>query len=124
MNAGAGGDRLEQRLHIEAGRRQQGLRRGVRAGSNGAGASQDRPLSATMRRTSEKPLECRPEEGRPSATSPTFNPGARQQAAAFGGADGKAREIVVALRIEARHFRGFAADQGAARFDAGRRRCL
>ena len=41
--------------------------------------------------------------------------GARQDAAALGSADRKAREIVVAGVIEARHLGGFAADQRAAR---------
>ncbi len=43
---------------------------------------------------------------------------ARQQRAAFGGADRKAAEIVVAVLVEAGHFRGLAADQGAAAFPA------
>jgi hypothetical protein len=43
---------------------------------------------------------------------------ARQQRAAFGGADREAREIVVAVLVEPGHFRGFAADQRAAGFPA------
>ena len=39
---------------------------------------------------------------------------ARQQLAALGGADGKAGEVVVVVRVEAGHFRGLAADQRAA----------
>ena len=43
---------------------------------------------------------------------------ARQQRAAFGRADRKARQIVVAVLVEPGHFRGLAADQGAAGFPA------
>ena len=43
---------------------------------------------------------------------------ARQQRAALGSADCKAREVVIAVLVESRHFRGFAADQGAAGFAA------
>ena len=42
----------------------------------------------------------------------------RQQRAAFGGADCKAREIVIAVLVETRHLGGFTADQGAAGFPA------
>ena len=47
----------------------------------------------------------------------------RQQLAAFGGADGKAGEIVVAGAIHAGHFGGLAADQRAAGLRGSRRRC-
>ena len=39
----------------------------------------------------------------------------RQQVLAFGGTHREAREVIVAAVIHARHFRRFAADQGAAR---------
>ena len=44
------------------------------------------------------------------------NIGRRQQRAAFGGADGKTAEIVIAVLVEPGHFRGLAADQGTAGF--------
>ena len=44
--------------------------------------------------------------------------GPRQQRAALGGANRKAGEIVIAVLVEARHFRGLAADQRAAGFAA------
>ena len=96
----------------------------MRDGSNGAGASQGRPLRATMRRTSEKPLECSARGGQAERDVADFQSGARQQAAALGGADGKAGQIVVALGVEAGHFGRFAADQGAAGFDAAGRDAL
>src|SRR6202000_848217 len=40
--------------------------------------------------------------------------GPRQQAAAFGGADREAAEVVIAVLVEAGHFGGLAADQRAA----------
>ena len=46
-----------------------------RGGSNGAEASHARPVRATMRRTSENPLEWTPDDGRPKTRSPGFNPG-------------------------------------------------
>jgi hypothetical protein len=45
----------------------------------------------------------------------------RQQALAAHGADGKAGEVVVVAVIDARHFRGLAADQRAADLAAGGR---
>ena len=45
---------------------------------------------------------------------------ARQYVLASDGADGKAREIIVAALIDAGHFRGLAADQRAAGLAAGR----
>ncbi len=44
--------------------------------------------------------------------------GTRQQRAALGRTHRKAREVVVAIPVEPRHFRGLAADQGAAGFPA------
>ena len=46
--------------------------------------------------------------------------GLGQQRAALDRADGEAREIIVAFRVETRHFRGLAAEQRAARLDAAR----
>ena len=46
---------------------------------------------------------------------------ARQDGVALGGADRKAREVVVAGLIEARHLGGLAADQRAAGFTAALR---
>ena len=43
---------------------------------------------------------------------------ARQQRAALGGPHRKAREVVIAVLVEPRHFGGLAADQGAAGFPA------
>ena len=42
----------------------------VVAGAHGHGAAYESPARSTTLRTSEKPFECRPEEGRPSRTSP------------------------------------------------------
>ena len=39
-------------------------------GAQGHGSAYESPARATTLRTSEKPFECRPEEGRPSRTSP------------------------------------------------------
>src|SRR5256885_17110197 len=44
---------------------------------------------------------------------------AGEQSFSLDGADDEAGEIVFTGRIEAGHFRGFAADEGAARFAAG-----
>ena len=55
--------------------------------------------------------------------SPSAMSRARQQAAALGGADGKAGEIVVVAVIEAGHFRGLAADQRAAGLAAADAKC-
>ena len=68
-----------------------------------------------MRRTSEKPLEWRPDEARPedARRRPTMV-AARQDRVALDGADREAREVVVAAGIDARHLRRLAADQGAA----------
>ena len=48
-----------------------------------------------------------------------LQPLARQQSPPLRRADREAREIEISLRVEARHFRGLAADQRAAGFDAG-----
>ena len=69
-------------------------------------------------RTSEKPLECTPDEAKPDHRVAGGDIGARQQRAAFGGADRKAREVVIAVLVEPGHFGGFAADQRAAGFPA------
>ena len=82
--------------------------------SNGAGAFHFSLDLATTLRTSEKPLECTPDEARPSMTSPARDVGARQHGVALDRADRKAREIVVVAVIEAGHLRGLAADQRAA----------
>ena len=66
-----------------------------------------------MRRTSEKPLECTPEERQPEDDVAGGDVRPRQQRAALGGADGKAGEIVILAGIKARHFGGLAADQRA-----------
>ena len=65
-------------------------------------------------RIKEKPLECGPEEGSPSTTSPArvFEPS--MMASFSTDADAKAREIVVRAVIHAGHLGGFAADQRAA----------
>ena len=47
--------------------------------------------------------------------------GSRQNIRPRHGAHRKAREVIVAVLIETRHFSGLAADQSAARFLAGRR---
>jgi hypothetical protein len=39
-------------------------------GENGAGASKPRPEFSTILRTSEKPLECTPDEANPITASP------------------------------------------------------
>lgn len=49
-------DRLQKRLHIDAGRRQQRFAK-LLAIREGAGASQPRPETDTILRTSEKPFE-------------------------------------------------------------------
>ena len=46
------------------------------------------------------------------------NISARQQRAALGRSDRKAREVVIAVLVESRHLGGFAADQGATGFPA------
>ena len=66
-----------------------------------------------MRRTSEKPLEWRPEEARPKQHVAFDDVVGRQQLAALGRADREAREVVVVAVIHAGHFRGLAADQRA-----------
>ena len=48
---------------------------------------------------------------------------AGQERAALGGADGEAREVVIALGVEARHLGGLAADQRAAGLAGSPRRC-
>ena len=85
----------------------------VLPGANGAGSSQPRPDRSTTRRTSEKPLEWTPEEGSARIDVACLEIGARQQLGALDGAHGKSGEVVVAFCIEARHLRGFAADQCA-----------
>src|ERR1700733_144272 len=77
----------------------------VRAGSNGAGASQPSPLLVTTRRTSEKPFECTPEEAIPSTMSP---------ATISGGPARDAGRVKTGGPVGARHLGGLPADQRAA----------
>ena len=58
--------------------------------------AQSRFSSAIERRTSEKPLECTPDDGRPISDIAGGDIAARQDLVAFDGADGEAGEIVVA----------------------------
>ena len=106
-------DRGEQRLDVDAGRREQrppeGRRRRRGRGSRRASRSGRRSC-----RTSEKPLEWTPDEARPRMTSPAAMSRRGRIAVALDGADGEAGEIEVLRRIHARHFGGFAADQGGA----------
>jgi hypothetical protein len=55
-----------------------------------------------------------PDEARPSTTSPGAILRAVDDLRFFHGADGEAGQVVFAVRVHARHFGGFAADQGAA----------
>ena len=73
------------------------------------------PLAATMRRISEKPLECGPRDARPMHGVAGRDAAAVDDAGLFDDADGKAGEVVFARRVHARHFRRLAADQRAAR---------
>ena len=113
LDAVAGLQGGEERLHVDARRVEQRLAERLLPGAKGAGASQARPDASTMRRTSEKPFEWTPEEGRPISTSPAAT-SLRQQRAALGRADREAGEIVIAPCVKARHFGRLAADQRAA----------
>ena len=115
---------LEQRPHVEPRRGQQRGSRANATGRKGAGASQASPERSTTRRTSEKPLECTPDDGKPKTASPGFEPGLAAAGAALGRPDGETREVKVARRVEARHLRRFAADQRAARLRAAFRYAL
>ena len=65
-------------------------------------------------RTSEKPLECTPEEGRPISTSPSVMPEPSTMAERSGHADRETGQIVLVLGIHAGHLGGLAADQAGA----------
>ncbi len=76
------------------------------------------PEFCTILRTSEKPLECTPDEAKPDHRIAGRDIRARQQRAALGRADRKAAEVVVAVLVETGHLRGLAADQRATGFPA------
>ncbi len=80
--------------------------------------SQARPQSRTILRTSEKPLEWTPEEATPRTRSPSAMSSLWKESAALRRAHAKAGEIVVFLRVHARHFGRLAADQRGARLAA------
>src|SRR3990170_4869804 len=76
-----------------------------------------------------KPVGVNPRRGEADHRVTGGDVGPRQQRAAFGGADRKSGEIIIAVLVEAGHLRGFATDQratgfpatlGNARDDAGR----
>ena len=104
----------EQRLHVDPRRLEQRLAEAAARARTAPAPSQDSPDAPTIRRTSEKPFECTPEEGRPRSTSPGAMSGARQERAALGRADREAGEVVVAAGVEPGHLGGLAADQRAA----------
>ena len=68
----------------------------------------------TRVRTSEKPLECTPEEGRAMRTSPACTCSRSSDLCAVDHADAETGQVVLIFRVEAGHFGGFAAHQRAA----------
>ena len=113
-------ERLKQRLHIKPRRRQQRFRQASAFGLERRGRVPASPDRSTMRRTSENPLECDARRGQAENRVASLEARPRQQRPALGRADRKAREVEIARRIKARHFRRLAADQRAARLGAAR----
>ena len=87
-------------------------------GANGAGASKPRPDCSTILRTSEKPLECTPDEASPITASPAAISARGSSVPRSAAPTAKPAEIVVAVLVEPGHLGGLAADQRAAGFAA------
>ena len=115
--------RREQRLHVDAGRRRAAPRPACCPSSNGAGQvpGEAGDLDDLADQRIAVGVHARRGDGDEHVAGGDV--GARQQRAALGGADRKAREIVVVAVIHARHLGGLAADQRAAGDRGSPRRC-
>ena len=82
------------------------------------------PLSSTTRRTSEKPLECRPDEETPISTSPAVIASVFGRVRRVPPRRPQIPRVEIPAGVEARHLGRLAADQRAARFGAGLRDAL
>ncbi len=79
------------------------------------GASSPLPLASTIRRISEKPFECGPDDASPMTDVAGGDGPAVDDAGLLDHADGESREVVLAVVVHAGHFGGLAADERAAR---------
>ena len=104
----------EAGCHIDAGRRQQRVAERLRAARTAPGRPSARPDSLDDLAHQRIAVRVHARRGKAEHHVARGDIGARQQRAALGGADRKAREIVVAVLVEAGHFGGLAADQRAA----------